>query len=234
MFVLAAIAVGVHAFAPRAHVPFHRIAHAKKTVPRQAATISVSKVNRIRLTLGLSYGISGLAVRFVAPNLQYAASSTAAVWTGFILSISFMEAVVKFKAPFLPRFFGLDVGRTVFPALNTIEAALCFTLWIMIGATPAVVILSALLCAQIFYLTPKLSQHGERAVLAALQQHPYLVEAILTESQREIYHRRCESISSTTTRNAGLVHGPGTKVLHLSYAVLEVVKLLSLAKFIAR
>ena len=70
-----------------------------------------------------------------------AAASVATLWAGFVLAISFFEAWVKFRAPFLPKFFALDgaslspstsswnhaspvpapVGRTIFPTLNAIE-----------------------------------------------------------------------------------------------------------------
>jgi hypothetical protein len=40
------------------------------------------------------------------------------IWFGMILAISFMESWVKFKAQSLPKHIGVDVGRTVFWALN--------------------------------------------------------------------------------------------------------------------
>jgi hypothetical protein len=46
------------------------------------------------------------------------------IWFGMILAISFMESWVKFKAQSLPKHIGVDVGRTVFWALNRGEILL--------------------------------------------------------------------------------------------------------------
>lgn len=43
------------------------------------------------------------------------------MWIGFVCSISFMEAWVKFQAPNLTFPVGLSVGRLVFSALNKAE-----------------------------------------------------------------------------------------------------------------
>ena len=43
------------------------------------------------------------------------------VWAGLVLGISFLEAPVKFGVPSVTRRIGLDVGRHVFAALNTVE-----------------------------------------------------------------------------------------------------------------
>ena len=54
---------------------------------------------------------------------------SATLWMGFILAISGMEAWLKFHAPFCPREYALDIGRTIFPALNAVECAFCVTFW---------------------------------------------------------------------------------------------------------
>ena len=46
---------------------------------------------------------------------------TAFVWFGFICSISFLEAPVKFSAPGITLPLGLSIGRKVFSALNKTE-----------------------------------------------------------------------------------------------------------------
>lgn len=46
---------------------------------------------------------------------------TAFVWFGFICSISFLEAPVKFSAPGVTLPVGLSIGRKVFSALNKAE-----------------------------------------------------------------------------------------------------------------
>ena len=52
-----------------------------------------------------------------------------AMWMGFVFAISGMEAWLKFRAPFCPREYALDIGRTIFPALNAVEFALCLICW---------------------------------------------------------------------------------------------------------
>ena len=43
------------------------------------------------------------------------------IWIGFVCSISFMEAWLKFKAPGVTLTTGLAIGRVVFGALNKVE-----------------------------------------------------------------------------------------------------------------
>ncbi len=43
------------------------------------------------------------------------------VWIGFVCSISFMEAWLKFRAPGLSLSVGLSIGRVIFAALNKVE-----------------------------------------------------------------------------------------------------------------
>lgn len=51
------------------------------------------------------------------------------MWASFVLAISFMEAWVKFKAPFLRKDIAVDVGRHVFSALHAVELALAANFW---------------------------------------------------------------------------------------------------------
>lgn len=46
------------------------------------------------------------------------------VWIGFVCSISFMEAWLKFQAPNVSLSTGLSIGRLIFSALNKVEWAL--------------------------------------------------------------------------------------------------------------
>jgi len=46
--------------------------------------------------------------------------------------ISFLEAWVKFRADLVTRAVGLDVGRTVFHALNRVEIALSLATFLLI------------------------------------------------------------------------------------------------------
>ncbi|WP_109302502.1 hypothetical protein [Aquimarina sp. AU474] len=43
------------------------------------------------------------------------------IWIGFVCSISFMEAWLKFRAPGVTTEIGLGVGQLVFTALNRVE-----------------------------------------------------------------------------------------------------------------
>lgn len=53
-------------------------------------------------------------------SLQVAAVATF-LWIGFVGSISFMEAWLKFQAPGVTLEMGLSIGRIVFNALNSVE-----------------------------------------------------------------------------------------------------------------
>jgi hypothetical protein len=52
------------------------------------------------------------------------ASAVPFVWLGMVLSISFMETPLKFRAPGITVPLGLGIGRLVFRALNIAEAVL--------------------------------------------------------------------------------------------------------------
>lgn len=49
------------------------------------------------------------------------AQTAAFLWLGFVLSISFMEAWLKFQAPGISVPLGLGIGQLVFGALNIME-----------------------------------------------------------------------------------------------------------------
>lgn len=53
------------------------------------------------------------------------------VWLGMVLAISFIEAPVKFRAPGVTVQIGLGIGRLVFRALNSVEAALALLLVVL-------------------------------------------------------------------------------------------------------
>lgn len=79
-------------------------------------------------------GISGRAAGLppVEPTswLMVAEASVALVWSSMILAISFLEAWVKFRAPFLKKYVAVDVGRHVFASLNAAELGLASSLWL--------------------------------------------------------------------------------------------------------
>lgn len=106
------------------------------------------------------------------------------LWLGFVLAISGMEAWLKFRTLFVPRPLLLDVGRTVFPALNAVELALCGTAWRMlvkaatgtmttgtsVAATTtrlvsvAFAVPTTILVADVLFLTPRLAKQAKYAV----------------------------------------------------------------------
>jgi hypothetical protein len=70
----------------------------------------------------------------VAPRIAVAA---AFLWLGMVLAISFLEAPVKFRTPGLDLRTGLAIGRTVFRALNRVEAAWAIVIAACLLADPA-------------------------------------------------------------------------------------------------
>jgi len=58
--------------------------------------------------------------------------AVAGVWLGMVLSISFLEAPLKFRAPGITLALGLGIGRLVFAALNRVEVVLAAV--VVIGA----------------------------------------------------------------------------------------------------
>jgi len=90
------------------------------------------------------------------------------IWVGFVLSISFMEAWVKFRADSLDLPTALDVGRHVFGALNNVERL--FSVFLMVVVfyqfTDKVVVglgilIFTIVVAQSGYLLPELNEHAQ-------------------------------------------------------------------------
>lgn len=182
------------------------------------------------LAVGTSYGILGFGLCLsVARGILTATEATvgvALVWTGLVLGISFLEAWVKFRAPFLPLHLGLDVGRTVFPTLNAAEVAMAATLtashamgrgqsWRWLGS------LVAMQAFEAFYLTPRLVLIGKHVIYQALAAPgENLTEKqwqALVELQHEVEHSERPPVA-----------------LHVAYVVSEMVKLAVLARIVWR
>jgi len=90
------------------------------------------------------------------------------IWVGFILSISFMEAWVKFRAESLDLPTALDVGRHVFGALNGVERVFSVFLLMVLfyEYTDKLIVVSGVLIftfivAQSGYLLPELNEHAQ-------------------------------------------------------------------------
>lgn len=96
------------------------------------------------------------------------------VWLGMVLAISFLEAPLKFRAPNVTRQIGLEIGRLVFRALNSIEVmfAVVLAAVIMVSPPPAGIIASfltafAMLTTQLSAVRPFLNRRSDK-VLAGL------------------------------------------------------------------
>ncbi|MFB9909641.1 hypothetical protein [Allokutzneria oryzae] len=107
--------------------------------------------------------------------MSIAATATIAVtfmWVGLVVGISFIEAPLKFRAPGVTVPIGLGIGRLVFKALNSVEAALVVVLVLaLVLDPPALVTLvplglaAAALTAQLVFVRPRLTRRTN-AVLA--------------------------------------------------------------------
>lgn len=61
-------------------------------------------------------------------------------WIGFVCSISFLEAWLKFRAPGVTLPIGLGIGRLVFAALNKVEWIFALIIIVSIYTKPAITI----------------------------------------------------------------------------------------------
>ncbi|MFG1934510.1 hypothetical protein ACGFK1_28295 [Mycobacterium sp. NPDC048908] len=89
-------------------------------------------------------------------------------WLGMVLAISFIEAPLKFRAPGVSLQIGLGIGRLVFRALNTVEAALAAVVLITFGyqapSTTAVIAVSVAvltLAGQLLVVRPRLTRRSD-------------------------------------------------------------------------
>lgn len=106
------------------------------------------------------------------PDIAYrAAALLPMLWLGFVLSISFMEAPIKFRAPGVSRNVALSIGRVVFRALARVELVLwllvALALWVA-GWPPRTAVwfaaLTALLIAQQVWLLPTLDRRAATVI----------------------------------------------------------------------
>jgi hypothetical protein len=106
------------------------------------------------------------------------------LWLGFVLSISFMEAWLKFQAEGVTQVIGLSIGRLVFGVLNKVELffmiALLFSTLkaygFKINKTLKTILISLLviLLAQTFYLLPILDQRAVMIIDGTTPDSTYL------------------------------------------------------------
>lgn len=94
------------------------------------------------------------------------------LWVGFVVSISFMEAWLKFQAPGITLGLGLGIGRLVFDALNKVEwvLAVAIMLNLFIARTSwsnkyiLISIVFIILMAQTIWLLPDLDMRADRVI----------------------------------------------------------------------
>lgn len=124
------------------------------------------------------------------------------IWIGFVCSISFMEAWLKFRAPGMTLELGLGVGKLVFGTLNKME-------WIF-----AIIILLNLVISRQNLLKGLNILLLLSIVIVALQSF-WLLPALF---ERANLHIEAQSVSSSS-------------FAHYTYIILEVLKFLFLTVF---
>jgi hypothetical protein len=104
-------------------------------------------------------------------------------WAGFVCSISFMEAWLKFRAPGVTLPVGLSIGKLIFTALNRMEWVFVFILMILLA--PHIKKFSAvfitltgtvvgLLLMQTFWLLPQLTLRTEQIIAGLKPAESYI------------------------------------------------------------
>lgn len=92
------------------------------------------------------------------------------LWIGFVCSISFMEAWLKFRAPNVSLSIGLGIGKLVFSALNIVEWFFSITILILIILNKKImnikkitllIIPILILISQTFFLLPLLNERTD-------------------------------------------------------------------------
>jgi hypothetical protein len=98
-------------------------------------------------------------------------SITAIFWLGFFMSISFMEAPLKFTAPGLSMAQGLQIGRIIFRALNCCEwlfLAIILLTYLMKKTSRRglylIVAISTILILETAWLLPILDEHAAMVI----------------------------------------------------------------------
>jgi hypothetical protein len=147
-----------------------------------------------------------------------------------------MEAWLKFRAPFLPKPLALDVGRTIFPALNSVELAMCLSLWInirrwtgigmeatMMGLSSCLVIPTLVLLLDVAFLTPQLVLRGKQIVLEYATTYP---EATKVPEDSPVVQDLVKELKGK--------HPARKDLWHVIYVVLEAVKVFTLSMLIKK
>ena len=164
------------------------------------------------------------------------------IWIGFVLAISGMEAWVKFRAPVCPRAFKLDIGRTIFPALNAVECSLCLLCWqqhmsrsrlldsisssyisISSDIPNSLILVTVILALDVLCLTPKLVYRGKQVVYLYLksqggrENEEVLASTEFKKIEKEMKHQTTPLKKDKT---------------HILYVALEFIKVLGLGHLV--
>jgi hypothetical protein len=101
-------------------------------------------------------------------------------WAGAVLSISFIEAPLKFTAPGVDTKLGLGIGRIVFHALNKLEWIMAITILISLIYVKRHVsyywsfgMIMGILIYQSFILLPQLEERAEVVLLGVTPAASY-------------------------------------------------------------
>ncbi|GAB9465164.1 hypothetical protein Gpo141_00002581 [Globisporangium polare] len=193
-------------------------------------------VARELLALGGVYSAVGVAFALLARTgtlpKDAASAFLSLLWLGFVLGISFLEAWIKFKAPFVPRHLGFDVGRTVFAALNAVELALCAGLWVvqLVGGSQfspldvsiVLVVLTIVLGTQFALLFPRLEIASEFVIYDAIKNQP---DDSLTFHQKMMFSEMRKNVKTNLKPSPAY---------HVAYVLAEVAKVALLIAFSLR
>ena len=176
---------------------------------------------------------------------------SATLWIGFILSISGMEAWLKFHAPFCPREYALDIGRTIFPALNAVECAFCVTCWqqhlsrtrLLLDASSSssssssvwkllsrrtmpksLALVTLILAVDVIWLTPKLVHRGKQVVYQYLKGEGKRETLVSSSKEFLLLEKEMMMGQNTSTSKEDKTH--------VLYVALECIKLLLLGRLV--
>ena len=177
-------------------------------------------------SLWLGWSIVGISAVVYAQNMedelvgkiQFVISI--GVWLGALLSISMMEAWVKFQAPLLRRHIGFDVGRHVFAGLNSMESAFSVNLALSSLAFEycayrrVITCLCMILALQVLFIAPALELRALHIIDAEIGEKEKLTE-------KEQKHMKL------IRRNVKASKSP-PKAFHMVYVLAEVVKIVLL------
>jgi uncharacterized membrane protein (DUF485 family) len=115
-----------------------------------------------------------ITLRLILKNKHNISIASTFLWIGFICSISFMEAWLKFKAPHVTLPIGLGIGKVIFSALNKIEWLFAFAVYITADLKTSAALKTAfyaailILLIQTTHLLPALNHRADLIIEGAV------------------------------------------------------------------